>query len=102
MVFIPFERPQYTSSTKIDDSELLTILKMAGDALPKFVQLGKLFEQCNRDAILVNINKYLAEHQVVVTERIRRTYTILLAFTLQVQYKQNNNVHSEHCDTFFL
>lgn len=86
MVFIPFERAQYGDSTGIDDTELLTVLRRAGDAVPIFIQLGKLFESSDRTAIDGQIQKLFCEKKIVVNQRVTRTYTILITFALKVQY----------------
>ena len=44
VVFIPFLRPDLASGLAIDDTRLLTVLKLSGDALSLFISLGKRFE----------------------------------------------------------
>ncbi len=54
VVFIPFEPAQLISSS-IDDTELLAMLRKAGDAVPIFIKLGKQFNECDRSTIDLKI-----------------------------------------------
>ena len=83
MVFIPFRAPQLQSQ-QLDDSDLLCTCRDAGDAVSIFVKLGKLFEGADRTAVDKRVSELLSANQIEVTVRVRRTYTILLLFTLQV------------------
>ena len=47
MVFIPFQAPRLQAS-QLDDSDLLCRCRDAGDAVPIFVRLGKLFQEADR------------------------------------------------------
>ena len=83
MVFIAFRAPQL-QSRQLDDSDLLYRCRDAGDAVPILVKLGKLFEEADRAAVDKRVSELLTAHQIEVTVRVRRTYTILLLFTLLV------------------
>lgn len=78
MVFVPFSPPAATESNQIDDTMLLNTLHKAGDAVSLFISLGKLFSE--RIDIREEVDKRLSNLEVNM--RIRRTYTILLSFTL--------------------
>ena len=82
-MFIPFELPRPRPG-HIDDTDLLDSCRVAGDAVPIFVRLGKLFEEANRVEIDQKVSDVLRQNGVEVSVRVRRTYTILLLFTLQV------------------
>ena len=86
VVFIPFEKADLgTWSEKIDDTELLTILKVAGDAVYLFIKLAKSFNsETLRTAIYEKIKAKFKDSELSVSVRVKRTYTILLAFTLLV------------------
>ncbi len=83
VVFIPFE-PAQLSPHQIDDTELLDSCRDAGDAVPIFVKLGKLFEEADRAEVDQKVSEVLLKHDLEVNVRIKRTYTILLQFTLKV------------------
>ncbi len=74
-MFIPFELAQL-SPHQIDDTELLDSCRDAGDAVPIFVRLGKLFEEAYR-AEVDQVSEVLLNHDMQVNVRIKRTYSIL-------------------------
>lgn len=78
VVLIPFQPPRL-GPEQIDDTELLCRCRDAGDAVPIFIKLGKLFEEADRAAVDKRV-----ENEMDVTVRIRRTYMILLLFSLKV------------------
>ena len=81
VVFIPFV-PASGNYAGIDDTNLFSSLRNAGDAVSIFVSLGKRFLEYNRAAVDKKIMQLLSGVQVNI--RVRRTYTILLTFTLMV------------------
>ena len=83
VVFIPFELPRARPDL-VDDTELLDRCRDAGDAVPLFIKLGKIFEGANREEIYKKVSDLLLEKEMEVSVRIKRTYTILLMFTLKV------------------
>ena len=84
-MFIPFEPPR-PRPAHIDDTELLDCCRGAGDAVPIFIRLGKLFEEANRIEIDKKIGNVFLQNEMEVNLRVQRTYTILLLFTLQVTF----------------
>ena len=82
-MFIPFELPRPRPG-QIDDTELLDSCSVAGDAVPIFIRLGKLFEEANRVEIDHKVSDVFLQNGVEVSVRVQRTYTMLLLFTLQV------------------
>lgn len=88
-MLIPFE-PAQLSPQQIDDTDLLDSCRDAGDAVPIFVRLGKLFEEADRATIDRKVSEVLLQHNLKINIRIRRTYTILLLFTLKVNLKTKN------------
>ena len=65
-------------------TQLLTMLRKVGDAVPKFIELGKKFNQCDRNDIDQEIAKIFSDNDIDVMQQIRRTYTVLLSFVLKV------------------
>ena len=59
-------------------------LRNAGDAVSIFTSLGKRFFEYDRTAGDETIMQLLSDKSVLVNIRVRRTYTILLSFTLMV------------------
>ena len=103
VVFIPFEPATIASGVAIDDTRLLTVLKDSGDAVSLFISLGKKFETITlepdiesesdrmlaetvRVAVDRKLSDVFTEQKLTVNQRIRKTYTILLSFTLMVCY----------------
>ena len=82
-MFVPFAVP-LPRPGQIDDTDLLDSCRVAGDAVPIFVRLGKFFEDANRVEIDNKISEVFHQNGVEVSVRVQRTYTILLFFTLQV------------------
>lgn len=83
VVFVPFDKPRENSET-VDDINLITALRGAGDAVPLFINLGQQF--VSSDSCRSEIDRRIVEvfKDVQVTSRVRRTYTILLSFVLKV------------------
>ena len=79
MVFVPFSHPAANESDRIDDTMLLHTLHRAGDAVSLFISLGKSFN--DRSDVREDVDKRLGQE---FNMRVRRTYTILLSFTLLV------------------
>ena len=72
---------------KVDDTELLCKCRGAGDAVPLFVKMGKIFDECENERLMIDqkITELFNDNQVDVTVRIKRIYTILLLFSLKVK-----------------
>lgn len=82
MVFVPFSPPANTKCNQIDDTTLLHTLRKAGDAVSLFISLGKSFDE--RSDVQEDVDKRLGQANIELNMRVRRTYTILLSFTLLV------------------
>jgi hypothetical protein len=88
VVFIPFQKADMSVSTeKIDDTELLTKLHVAGDAVSLFIKLSRSFNTHNhlRSATNEKIEAKFKDNDLLVSLRVKRTYTVLLTFTLLVR-----------------
>ena len=72
-VLLPFNPPQ-PRPTKHDDSDLLRSCVQAGNAVPLFVKLGKLFDQADRAAVDRKVAQIFTENKINVTVHVRRTY----------------------------
>ena len=81
VVLIPFQAPQL-QARQLDDSDLLCRCRDAGDAVAIFVKLGKMFQVADRGKVDQRVSELLSQEKMDVTVRVRRTYTILLLFTL--------------------
>lgn len=52
------------------------------------MKLGSLFEGADRAAVDQKLSDLLTAKKIAVTVRVRRTYTILLLFTLLVSFQK--------------
>lgn len=82
-MFVPFRAPRL-GPERIDDTDLLDQCRLAGDAVPLFIKLGKLADLADRAEVYDKLSNLFEEYGVEVTVRIKRTYSILLLFTLKV------------------
>ena len=66
VVLIPFQAPQLQSS-QLDDSQLLRRCRDAGDAVPIFVKLGKMFETADRSKVDQRVSQLFSQEKIDVT-----------------------------------
>ncbi len=84
-MLIPFEAAANSSSEKFDDTDLLKCLKIAGDAVPILISLGRCLEdEEGRSEMHHYVNDVLHKKNIDVNIRIKRTYAILMYFTVKV------------------
>ena len=69
-----------------DDSQLLQLQHNAGAAVGIFIRLGLVFENSkeDRDHLEDQVGGFFSESNINVDSRVKRTYAILLFFTLKV------------------
>ena len=87
VVLVPFHDAEPAGSgAEVDDADLIAVQERAGIAVCLFIKLGKVFYSCKafRNSIDTEVGQIFQRNGVVVENRIRRTYTILLFFTLKV------------------
>lgn len=70
VVFVPFRLPRL-GPEKIDDTDLLDQCRLAGDAVPIFIKLGKLVEEAVRADVYEKVSDIFKENGVEVTVRIK-------------------------------
>ena len=79
-----------------DDTELLQQLRVARDSVFMVIKQGILLNDSDTKRLSIDkiLHDIFSDNNMVVSQRVKRTYTILLTFTLNVSINVITNVHS--------